>query len=68
MSQRMDVAKAYERALFADAGGVAGQSGWGYVAKVRSIGEAWIYSGLSLLLAVPLYLVARKHDKALDRF
>jgi MFS family permease len=55
-------------ALFADAGGVAGQSGWGYLAKVRSIGEAWVASGVSLVLAVPLYLVARKNDKELDNF
>jgi MFS family permease len=55
-------------ALFADAGGVAGQSGWGYLAKVRSIGEAWVASGVSLVVAVPLYLVARRNDKELDKF
>ncbi|HJQ65136.1 MAG TPA: MFS transporter [Gemmatimonadales bacterium] len=55
-------------ALFADAGGVAGQSGWGYLAKVRSIGEAWMASGVSLILAVPLYLIARKNDRELDKF
>jgi MFS family permease len=55
-------------ALFADAGGVAGQSGWGYLAKVRSIGEAWIYAGVTLLVDVPMYLIARKNDKELDKF
>lgn len=55
-------------ALFADAGGVAGQSGWGYLAKLRSIGEAWVASGISLIVAVPLYLVARKNDRELDEF
>jgi MFS family permease len=55
-------------ALFADAGGVAGQSGWGYLAKMRSIGMAWMYSGATLLIAVPLYLMARKNDQKLDRF
>ena len=55
-------------ALFADAGGVAGQSGWGYFAKVRSIGEAWMYSGATLLIGVPLYWVARRNDKKLDQF
>src|SRR5262245_324149 len=55
-------------ALFADAGGVAGQTGWGYLAKMRSIGEAWVASGVSLIVAVPLYLVARRNDKDLDKF
>jgi MFS family permease len=55
-------------ALFADAGGVAGQSGWGYLAKVRSIGEAWMYSGASLLVGIPLYWIARRSDKQLDSF
>ena len=54
--------------LFADLGGVVGQSGWGYLAKVRSIGEAWLYSGMTLLLGVPLYLIARKNDQTLDGF
>jgi MFS family permease len=54
--------------LFADLGGVVGQSGWGYLAKVRSIGEAWMYSGVSLVLAVPLYAIARRHDRRLDSF
>ena len=54
--------------LFADLGGVVGQSGWGYLAKMRSIGEAWLYSGATLILAVPLYWIARKNDKSLDSF
>jgi MFS family permease len=55
-------------ALFADAGGVVGQSGWGYVAKVRSIGEAWMHSGATLLIGAPLYWMARRNDKDLDKF
>jgi MFS family permease len=54
--------------LFADVGGVMGQSGWGYLAKMRSIGEAWLYSGATLILAAPLYWIARKNDKSLDTF
>lgn len=54
--------------LFADLGGVVGQSGWGYLAKMRSIGEAWLYSGATMILGVPLYLIARKHDTSLDKF
>ncbi|HMA44175.1 MAG TPA: MFS transporter [Gemmatimonadales bacterium] len=55
-------------ALFADAGGVVGQTGWGYLAKIRSIGEAWMFSGATLLVAVPLYWLARSGDRTLDRF
>ena len=55
-------------ALFADAGGVAGQSGWGYLAKMRSIGEAWMFSGMTVILGVPLYWIARRNDQELDRF
>jgi MFS family permease len=54
--------------MFADVGGVAGQSGWGFLSKTRSIGEAWIYSGATLLIGVPLYWVARRHDRDLDHF
>jgi MFS family permease len=52
--------------MFADSGGVAGQSVWGWVARRRSIGEAWAWSGLTLVLAVPLYWVARRSDRRLD--
>jgi MFS family permease len=54
--------------FFANLGGVAGQSGWGYLAKVRSIGEAWMYSGATLLIGVPLYWMARRNDKEHDNF
>lgn len=54
--------------LFADLGGVMGQSGWGYLAKMRSIGAAWLYSGMTMILGVPLYLIARRNDKSLDSF
>lgn len=55
-------------ALFADAGGVGGQTGWGYLSKIRSIGEAWMYSGAMLLIGVPLYWIAKRNDKDLDKF
>jgi len=55
-------------ALFADLGGVGGQSGWGYLAKMRSIGEAWVYSGVTLFVGMPLYWMARKADRQHDRF
>src|SRR2546425_8554876 len=47
--------------------GVIGQSGWGWLARVRSIGEAWAFAGATLLLGLPLYWVARRNDRRLDR-
>ena len=52
--------------MFANLGGVAGQSGWGALARVRSIGQAWAWSGATLLLGVPLYWLARRQDRRLD--
>jgi MFS family permease len=52
--------------MFGNTGGVIGQSVWGAVARVRSIGVAWVYSGLTLLLGIPLYWIARRSDKHLD--
>src|SRR2546430_16847933 len=52
---------------FANLGGVAGQTGWGWLAKRRSIAEAWVASGATLVLGVPLYWIARRADGRLDR-
>jgi MFS family permease len=52
--------------MFASSGGVVGQSVWGWVARIRSIGEAWAWSGLTLFLAIPLYWMARRRDRRLD--
>ena len=54
--------------FFANIGGVAGQSGWGYLAKVQSIGAAWVGAGVSLLAGVPLYWLARRNDRTRDQF
>jgi predicted MFS family arabinose efflux permease len=54
--------------FFANLGGVAGQSGWGYLARARSIAEAWVGAGAALLVGVPLYWWARRSDRQLDRF
>jgi MFS family permease len=54
--------------MFADAGGVVGQTGWGYLARVRSIAAAWMWAGWTLLLGVPLYVLARRNDRKLDAF
>ena len=52
--------------MFANVGGVLGQSGWGWLARVRSIGEAWAWSGMTLLFGLPLYRLARRNDRRLD--
>ena len=53
--------------MFASTGGVIGQSAWGAVARARSIGQAWVGSGVSLLLVIPLYWIARRRDQKQDR-
>ncbi len=52
--------------MFANVGGVLGQSGWGWLARVRSIGEAWAWSAGTLLFGLPLYRLARRNDRRLD--
>jgi len=54
--------------FFANLGGVAGQTGWGWLARMRSIADAWVAAGAALMLGVPLYWVARRRDRVLDRF
>ncbi len=49
--------------FFANLGGVAGQSGWGYLARTRSIAEAWVYAGAALLIGVPLYWWAGRREQ-----
>jgi MFS family permease len=48
--------------MFGDLGGVVGQSGWGWLAAARSIGEAWVYAGATMVLGLPLYWLARRRD------
>jgi MFS family permease len=52
--------------MFASSGGVIGQSVWGWVARLRSIGTAWAWSGAMLLLGIPLYWMARRSDRLHD--
>ena len=54
--------------FFANLGGVVGQSGWGYLAKVRGLAAAWVAGGATLLLGAPLYWLARRRDHTQDRF
>ena len=53
--------------MFASSGGVLGQTVWGWVARTRSLGTAWAWSGVTLLLGIPLYWIARRRDRHLDR-
>jgi MFS family permease len=46
--------------LFADLGSSAGQTGWGYLARMRSIGDAWVASGVSLLFGLPFLFLVRR--------
>ena len=52
--------------MFASSGGVLGQTVWGWLARTRSIGTAWAWSGLTLLLGIPLYWLARSRDRHWD--
>ncbi len=52
--------------MFASSGGALGQTVWGWVARTRSIGTAWAWSGLTLVLGIPLYWLARRRDQVHD--
>ncbi len=52
--------------MFANAGGVIGQSGLGYVARIRSIAEAYVFGGLILILLLPLLLKLRGLNEKAD--
>jgi MFS family permease len=54
--------------FFSNLGGVAGQSGWGYLARARSIADAWVAGGATLLIGVPLFWLARRADRERDAF
>jgi MFS family permease len=54
--------------LFGDLGGGLGQTGWGYVARVRSIADAWVPAGAFLFLGVPFLAVARRFCREKDAF
>src|SRR5207244_13477647 len=43
--------------FFANLGGVAGQTGWGWLARMRRIADAWVVAGAGLMVGGPLYRV-----------
>ena len=54
--------------LFSELGSGIGQSGWGYVARQRGIGHAWVAAGAFLFLGIPLLALARRAAPDSDRF
>src|SRR5262245_56958272 len=54
--------------LFSELGSGVGQSGWGYLARRRGIGTAWVAAGAFPVLAIPHLAVARRADPENDRF
>jgi MFS family permease len=53
--------------MFASSGGVLGQTLWGRLARTSSIGTAWAWSGVTLLLGIPLYWLAQRRDQQQDK-
>ena len=49
--------------LFADLGGVVGQSGWGYLARMTSLPLAWVLAGVTMVFGAPLYRRARAGEE-----
>ena len=51
--------------MVGNGGGILGQSGLGYVSRVRSIPDAFVLGGLFTLLVIPILMVLRaRHDEA----
>jgi MFS family permease len=53
-------------ALLGSLGSVGGQTGLGYLSKVRSIADGFVLGGLATGIVVPLYLVLRARRDAAD--
>jgi predicted MFS family arabinose efflux permease len=54
--------------MVGNAGGVLGQSGLGYLARVRSIASGYVSGGVALLFALPVLLLLRRLGERADRF
>ena len=52
--------------MMANAGGVVGQSGLGYLSRVRSIGDAYVFGGLLTILALPVLFALRRRSDSVD--
>jgi MFS family permease len=53
-------------ALMGSLGSVGGQTGLGYLSKVRSIADGFVLGGLATGVVVPLYLLLRARREAAD--
>jgi MFS transporter len=53
-------------ALMGSVGAVGGQAGLGYLSKVRSIADGFIWGGIATGLAVPLFFLLRARGDAAD--
>jgi MFS family permease len=53
--------------MVANLGGVAGQAGLGYLAKLRDYSTGYLVGGATTLLAIPLYLALRRLAEDADR-
>jgi MFS family permease len=53
--------------MVANLGGVGGQAGLGYLAKVRDYAAGYVVGGAVTVLAIPLFLAIRSSKEAADR-
>ena len=53
--------------MVANLGGVGGQAGLGYLAKVRDYPTGYIVGGAATVLAIPLYVAIRRLEEDADR-
>ncbi len=52
--------------MFGNAGAVVSQGGLGYLARARSIGEAYVVGGVATILALPLLFALRRLGRPAD--
>jgi MFS family permease len=53
-------------ALVASLGAVGGQTGLGYLSRVRSIADGFVLGGLATVFSVPLYVLLRRRGERAD--
>ncbi len=53
--------------MFGNGGGIAGQTGLGWLSRAQSIEQGYVVGGLATVLALPLYWTVRRLGGAADR-